>query len=270
MADRDYVLGTQDEEIGRLGLQQRVWRPRMLDAFRRAGIGTGSVVADVGCGPGYAAVDLAEIVGPDGRVLAFERSRRFLDSLSERAARRGLGNIEALERDVCDEGLGAPGADAAWCRWVLSFVADPARTVSHIAAALRPGGVAIFHEYADYGAWRMLPPDPDQERFRSLVVESWRDSGGEPDVGLHLPLWLTQAGLELVEYSPILEVVGRADYLWEWPRAFMIGNAARLHELGYATAEEAERFAAIADRQPEGALMMTPVVAQVIARRPSG
>jgi hypothetical protein len=36
--DRDYVLCTHDEEIARLGLQHAVWRPRVLDAWRRAGI----------------------------------------------------------------------------------------------------------------------------------------------------------------------------------------------------------------------------------------
>jgi len=48
----DYVLGTDDDEIARLGLQHRVWRPRMLDAFARAGITAGSRVVDVGAGPG--------------------------------------------------------------------------------------------------------------------------------------------------------------------------------------------------------------------------
>ena len=268
MAERDYVLGTEDGEVERLGLQHRVWRPRMLDAFRRAGIAPGWTVADVGCGPGYASADLAEIVGPEGRVLAFERSRRFLDSLAARAARQGFGNIEATERDVCAEELGSKVADAAWCRWLLSFVADPARTVSHIADALKPGGTAIFHEYADYGTWRSLPPDPDLDRFRTLVIQSWRDSGGEPDVAMHLPGWLAAAGLELVEIRPMVEIVGRGDYLWEWPKAFLLSNAPRLHELGYASAEEAERFATLLERLPQGALMMTPVVAEVIARKP--
>lgn len=267
MAERDYVLGTEDGEIERLGLQHRVWRPRMLDAFRRAGIGPGRTVADVGCGPGFASADLAEIVGPEGRVLAFERSRRFLDSLAARAQRHGLSNIAAAERDVCEEGLGEEVADTAWCRWVLSFVADPAQTVGHVAAALKPGGIAVFHEYADYNSWRTLPPDPDHERFRALVIQSWRDSGGEPDVAMHLPRWLEAAGMELLEYRPMVEVVGRGDFLWEWPKAFIVGNAPRLHELGYATAEEARRFAAIADRLPTGTLMMTPVVAEVIARK---
>ena len=36
--EQDYVLGTHREELERLGLQHRVWRPTVLDCWRRAGI----------------------------------------------------------------------------------------------------------------------------------------------------------------------------------------------------------------------------------------
>jgi SAM-dependent methyltransferase len=267
MSNGDYVLGTQDEEIERLGLQHRVWRARMLDGWARAGIGPGQRVLDVGAGPGFATVDLAEITGPTGKVIAFERSSRFLCALQSRAAQLGLTNIEAREHDVAQAPLGANIADAAWCRWVLSFVADPAATVSHIAQALAPGGVAIFHEYADYGAWQMMPPNPDVDRFRELVMQSWRDSGGEPDIALHLPTLLAAAGMQVVEARPLIRIVRRGDFAWAWPAAFMAVNAARLHELGYATAEEAARFARALDDCAEDALMVTPLVAEIIARR---
>ncbi len=78
-ADSDYVLGTNDEELDRLGLQHRVWRPIVLECWRRAGITFGSRVIDVGAGPGYATVDLAELVGPTVEVFAIERSARFLE-----------------------------------------------------------------------------------------------------------------------------------------------------------------------------------------------
>lgn len=267
MSERDYVLGTHDEEVERLGLQHRVWRPAMLDAFRRAGIGPGAEVIDVGAGPGFASADLAEWVGPSGRVLALERSRRFLDALDERARRLDLANIEACELDVAETGFGDGFADASWCRWVLSFVADPRRTIGHVAAALKPGGRAIFHEYADYGAWRTLPPDADLERFRTLVVQSWRDSGGEPDIGLNLPGWLEEAGLEIVEMRPLVHVVRKGEALWEWPASFMASGAGRLAELGYVDAEEAARLATALDRLPEGSWMITPLVLEVIARK---
>src|SRR5947209_3771961 len=66
MAERDYVLGTHDEEIERLGLQHLVWRPRMMAAWGRAGVTRGSRVLDVGAGPGFATADLAEVVGETG------------------------------------------------------------------------------------------------------------------------------------------------------------------------------------------------------------
>jgi SAM-dependent methyltransferase len=268
VTDGDYVLGTEDEEIERLGLQHRVWRPRMLEGFRRAGIAVGETVIDVGCGPGWASVDLAEMVGATGRVVAFERSRRFLASLAARAAAAGLANIEAHERDVAQESLGEGVADRAWCRWVLSFVENPRRTTAAIAAALRPGGTVLFHEYADYGAWQAMPPLPDLDRFRALVMQSWRDSGGEPDIALHLPALLAGAGLEVLEVRPLIEIVGRGDPLWAWPQAFMAVNARRLEELGHASAEEAERFATALARAPAATLMITPLVAEVIARKP--
>jgi ubiquinone/menaquinone biosynthesis C-methylase UbiE len=77
--EKDYLLGTHDEEVERLGLQHRVWRPRASDAWRRAGFTTGQTLLDVGCGPGWATLDLAEIVGP-GETCGGGPVRRFLDA----------------------------------------------------------------------------------------------------------------------------------------------------------------------------------------------
>src|SRR5574341_2357266 len=102
--DRDYVLGTHDDEISRLALQHRVWRPRALDAWRRAGFTVGQTLLDIGCGPGHASVDLAGIVGPSGRIVAIDRSRRFLDALEATRLQRDLDNITTLELDLNAEG----------------------------------------------------------------------------------------------------------------------------------------------------------------------
>ena len=60
--DRSYVIGTQDAEIERLGVQHRVWRASVLDFWRQGGLTEGMTVIDAGSGPGYATFDLAEIV----------------------------------------------------------------------------------------------------------------------------------------------------------------------------------------------------------------
>ena len=98
-AEKTYFLGTHDEELERLGLQHRVWRPTVLECWRRAGIGPGSKVIDVGAGPGFAAADLAEIVGPAGRVVAVERSARFVEAGRAMLAGRGHSNVEYHELD---------------------------------------------------------------------------------------------------------------------------------------------------------------------------
>jgi SAM-dependent methyltransferase len=262
MSDDDYVLGTEADEIERLGLQHAVWRGRVLEAWSRAGIEAGQTVIDVGAGPGWASADLSAMVGPAGKVIALERSRSFVAAL----AARGFANVEVRAQDVI-EPFGEGFADAAWCRWVLSFVAAPERTVGHIARALKPRGVAIFHEYADYRAWRLMPPDPDHERFRDAVIQSWLDSGGEPDIALRLPSWLEQHGLELEEVRPHILIVGKDDPAWQWPASFLATGARRLAALGYVGEEEVERLATVLDRAPANARMITPLVAELIARK---
>ena len=113
----DYVLGTHDAEVARLGLQHRVWREPMLGAWQRAGLGAGWRVVDVGAGPGFATWDLAAAVGSDGEVLAVERSEKFVAAFKAEQERRGLKQVGLLEGDLMV--IPAPnGYDMAWCRWV--------------------------------------------------------------------------------------------------------------------------------------------------------
>src|SRR6267142_3617442 len=98
--DRDYVLGTHDEELARLGLQHRVWRPVVLNCWQRVGITVGKRVLDLGAGPGYAAIDLAEIVGPPGEVVALERSQNFVRAMESTGRARSLTNVKVHELDL--------------------------------------------------------------------------------------------------------------------------------------------------------------------------
>jgi SAM-dependent methyltransferase len=263
----DYLLGTGDVEIERLGLQHRVWRPVVLDAWRRAGITTGSRVLDVGAGPGWATLDLAEIVGPTGEVLAVERSGRFLRHA--RTVAHGLSHVRFHEQDLMDGPLPSGGFDAAWCRWVACFVESPGRLVGSIAEALRPGGTVVFHEYADYRTWRLAPRRPAMERFVQRVIASWRATGGEPDVGLALPTLLRAAGFQVKDERPHVFTVRPDDYVWRWPSAFVHSGLERLQDLGEideAFAREVLSELAEAESDP-GSLMITPLLLEVTAVR---
>ena len=139
---------------------------------------------------------------PPAACSGIERSARFVEAARERCARRGLTNVEIREGDLMEMSLGDLEYDASWCRWVASFVASPEKLVENIAGALRPGGVAIFHEYSDYLTFRFMPIKPALERFSLEVMESWIASGGEPNVARRLPELLTNAGFRVLEIIP--------------------------------------------------------------------
>src|SRR3569833_2075663 len=123
--ERDYVLGTHDDEIERLGIQHEVWAARAMAAWQRAGIKAGQTILDIGSGPGYATLGLASVVGWSGRVIAVDRSRRFLDALDARRKQQGLENVQIVEIRLDELRLEANSVDGAWCRWVLAFVMRP-------------------------------------------------------------------------------------------------------------------------------------------------
>lgn len=268
MTDTDYILGTHEAEIERLGLQHRVWRAAALRVWREAGLRSGQRVLDIGCGPGFGSIDLAEIVGPRGQVVGYERSRRFLDHVNIVSAQRGLA-IEAIAADLDRQIFPPAMADAAWCRWVLSFVQKPAALISRIADGLKPGGVVIFHEYCDYRSWRLGPPSDDFARFVDAVMHSWRSAGGEPDIGLELPMMLDACNMKIVQMRPLVETIFPDSFVWEWPDAFARVNIDRLVELGHVTAAERERALAALDRAKHGSghFMVTPTVLEIVARK---
>ncbi len=267
--ERDYVLGTHDEELARLGLQHRVWRPVVLDCWQRAGITIGKRVLDVGAGPGYATVDLAEIVGPTGEVIALERSHNFVRAIESLCCSRGLANVRIHEMDLMSDDLPAGDYDFAWCRWVTSFVNDPGLMIRKLASVMPTGSQSIFHEYGHYETWRFFPRLPMQELFREHVIATWRESGGEPDGAAKLPELLSSNGFAIRNVHPHIFCLRPGDYMWQWPVTFIQTYLPRLIETGRIDQQFADKVRAdlkSAEKNPNG-FMVTPLVLEIIAER---
>ena len=268
-AERDYVLGTHEEELARLGLQHRVWRSVVLDCWQRAGITVGKRVLDVGAGPGYAAIDLAEIVGPTGEVVALERSQNFVRAMETTCRARSLANVRIHELDLMKGELPKGDYDFAWCRWVVSFVNDQSLLIERLGGVMPKGSVAIFHEYGHYETWRFLPRLSMQERFREHVIATWRESGGEPDGALQLPGLLGENGFMIRSARPHVFCLRPSDYMWQWPATFIETYLERLIEMGridHKFAEQVRTALANATKNPN-ARMLTPLVLEIIAEK---
>jgi SAM-dependent methyltransferase len=265
----EYVLGTHEEELARLGLQHRVWRPVVLDCWQKAGITLAKRVLDLGAGPGYAAVDLADIVGPTGQVVALERSKNFIRAMKQACRARSITNVKIHELDLMTDELPKGDYDFSWCRWVVSFVNDPALLIKKLGHAMRKGSIAIFHEYGHYETWHFLPHLRNQERFREHVIETWRESGGEPDGAAGLPELLAANDFVIRSGTPHIFCVRPNDYMWQWPATFIEIYLPRLIDMGRIDQNFADKVRADlarAEANPNS-LMITPLVLEIVAEK---
>ncbi len=69
-------------------------RPDAVVAALR--VRSGQIVGDVGCGPGYFTLRLAQVVGPRGRVLAVDAEPRMLELLVARLGRARVRNVTPI------------------------------------------------------------------------------------------------------------------------------------------------------------------------------
>ena len=269
----DYVLGTHNDEHARLGMQHSLWQEFVLDAWKRAGICTGTRVVDVGAGPGFATMDLADIVGATGHVTAVEISSKFAQEVKDQANVRGLNNVSVHIVDLMHEDipLATAGAefDAAWCRWVCMFVPDVGALVRRVHNALRAGGVAVFHEYVHYETYGLQPPTPGIDSFTQAAMKSFSARGGNANIAGTLLKELRQHGFEIMSIKPIARAARPHEPLWQWPAGFIRTYLPRLIELGQVdNAFTANVLAELAraEQDPQS-IMLTPTVLEIIARK---
>lgn len=102
----------------------------------RAAVEAGTVVLDIGCGPGALTAELVRRCGGSA-VAAIDPSEPFVAECRRRnpGVDVRLGSAEALPFD--DQSF-----DAALAQLVLHFVSDPPSAAGEMRRVLRPGGVA--------------------------------------------------------------------------------------------------------------------------------
>lgn len=273
----EYVLGTGIDELARLGLQHRLWSDAAVDAWKRAGFALGSRVLDVGCGPGHATMDLAQLVGPDGRVVGIDESQAFIEHLNGQARARELPQARGVVGDVQAIALaGESGFDGAYARWVLCFVPRPLDVLRGVAAALRTGGTFVIHDYFNYGGMTTAPRLESHDVLVRATVESWKAHGGDPDIAGRLPRLLREAGFDIAEMRVHQRIArgglsadGRRDAMLAWPLTWWRTYTPKLVAMGLIA--ETQRQKALSDferiEEDSDAFFVCPPVYEFIARK---
>jgi len=240
--EQEYVLGTDDDELVRLGLQHQLWAEQAAGAWERAGFGPGQKLLDAGCGPGYATFDLASRVGRGGQVTAIDASQRFIRHLRSRAALLELNNVIASVGNLERLKLPASTFDGAYARWVLCFVKHPEAVVAGVARALKRGGVFVVQDYFDYEGVLIAPDCDVFKRVFKMVARSWRMRGGNPDIGAEVPRLMSRCGFAVREIRPIVRVARPGSPLWKWPETFFANYLAPLVEWGLISKSDGKNF----------------------------
>src|SRR4051794_10001779 len=118
-SQNDYILGTDPEELQRLRFQHRVWSKDTFALWERAGIGEGQHILDLGCGPGFATFDLADIAGARGMVIGVDKSAEYIASARSHAQAARLSNLEFALAEFGDMEFERDSFDAIYCRWAF-------------------------------------------------------------------------------------------------------------------------------------------------------
>ena len=269
---KHYPFGYSRKEMERLRSQHRIWAEDNRRLLARAGFSAGATLVDLGCGPGYTTLELANIVGPKGRIIAVDRdSKRSLQLLKERSAAAGLLNIETRAGDLETFDLPDRSVDGVYGRWVLMYL--PERTVGSIIARLarwlRPGGVCTLAEICNYRHIHIHPPCDHLPVVAEALIQAVKGNRGcNPEIGNTLPGLLNSAGLE-VELNVVTKTVRATTSGWQWPDALFRDHLPGLVAEGYLNRGVLDAFFKEWEQRskdPEALFFGSPVM-EVIGRR---
>ncbi len=150
MTEYKYLLSNEWKAAReRLSQLEAVWDPWTIRNFGKVGVGEGWHCLEIAGGGGSIAEWLCRQVGSSGHVVATDIEPRFLEAINE-------SNLEVWRHDILREPLPEQKFDLVHARAVLTFLPQPAETITKIAAALKLGGWLLIEE-PDYVS---AIPDP--------------------------------------------------------------------------------------------------------------
>lgn len=260
-----YILGTEREELHRLGVQHQVWVSETVKSWELAGFNTGDTILDLGSGPGFCSKGLAYLVGDYGKVIAVDKSEAYINFIKDLNKIHGF-NIECVLSSFDDLELEPESLDGVYCRWALAWIPNPEEIVEKVSKALKPGGTFISHEYFDWGTFQTQPEIPAITKGIKAILQSFFDSEGRINIGREMPAIFTELGLDVVSARPMTKMATPDNLTWSWPETFLNIYLPKLIGSGLITEEEVNlALEGIEDLSENlNSIILTPYMIEVI------
>ncbi|QDU93778.1 class I SAM-dependent methyltransferase [Lignipirellula cremea] len=113
----------------------------------RLGIKPGMTIVDMGCGNGFYSLQMAKMVGPQGRVLGVDIQPKMLEFLRERMTAENVKNVEPILGTLIDPRLPAGKVDLILCVDVYHEFSHPVHMLKAMRESLAPEGRLVLVEY---------------------------------------------------------------------------------------------------------------------------
>ncbi len=235
-AGERYVLGHTEQELDRLERQGKLFDSETREVLRRAGIGPGMSVLNVGCGAGDDSMIAADLVGPTGSVLGIDRAGAALSFARARAEKARLNWLRFEEADLFAFDP-ATKFDAVIGRFILIHVADAVGALKRFATFAKPGGTLAFVEM-DIDEVRAVPDLPLLNQCVKWVIETYRGVGADPNMGSHLYSAFRAAGLSPKLTGTCRVESGPDSIAYPFASQTLASLVPAMEKLGIATAAE--------------------------------
>lgn len=137
----------------------------------------GMVYADIGCGPGYFTLPVAEYVGPGGKIYAIDTQPEMLEEIECRAQAKRLINVITVRSSEREIPLLPSCVDAACLANAFHELEAPVPSLREIKRILKPGGRLIVIDWKPIES-PIGPPLSERVPLK-MIYEALRAAGFE-------------------------------------------------------------------------------------------
>jgi SAM-dependent methyltransferase len=184
-----YTFGDSDQAGARLRRLAELYEPETRELLKRGGKQAPTLAVDLGCGPGHSTRLLHDTLRPR-RTVGLDSSERYVTQ----ALRAHGPELEFFVHDVTSRAFPVGAPDLLLCRFLLTHLRDPARTLETWASLARPGAHLLVHETE-----ALESSHPALSRYYELVGALQRRYGQRLHIGAHLEDSFAHTAWRLVE-----------------------------------------------------------------------